>query len=292
MTVEHAGDLQINWGDGCHETNTYQHTYVDSNEHTIKLYGKSLVISKLDIQNSQVVFLDISNCPKLEELWCGSTLLRDLDVEKNRFLLILACQNNKLISKLDITRNFALKELLCDYMNINHLDLSKNVNLEYLGISELKLDSLPLYNLSKLKMINCNNCSLESLNFTRNLEIESIMCGYNQLTSINVSNNLNLKYLSCEGNRLNYIDVSRNVNLESLNVSYNVLESLNLANNLEVNSVNVVKNPILYNNKELIKLINSLPLKETTNKGFLSVWDTDVADQIRPLVESINWTVY
>lgn len=40
-------------------------------------------------------------------------------------------------------------------------------------------------------------------------------------------------------------------------------------------------------------LINTLPPSPgATNKGNLTIWNGDLAEQIRPLLESKNWTVY
>ena len=69
--------------------------------------------------------LDISNCDKMEYLWCGNNNLRELNLNDNIRLTTLSCINNN-ITNLDLTNNTVLSTLLCD-SSVNVIGRNPNV---------------------------------------------------------------------------------------------------------------------------------------------------------------------
>lgn len=312
MNIEHSGDIQVDWGDGCIETNVYSHTYADSIEHTIRLFGDNWAVKKMDLWRSGLTFLYTGNCKSLEELNCSENLLKKLYLRKNLKLLTLMCQVN-LLTSIDLTKNVSLTTLMCmqnpiheidlsfntalidlflGEIPIEHLDLSHNVNLENLGTFKLMIDTLDISKLVKLKSASHNFCIFQALDFSNNPNIEWITCAENQLRSINLTNNLKLKGILCNNNLLTSLDLSNNPELLTLDCSGNAINNLNVTRNLKITSISLANNPILENNAGLLDFINSLPIRETTSTGNLTIGNGDLAEQIRPLLESKNWTVY
>ena len=106
------------------------------------------------------------------------------------------------LTALDVSRNTALKKLVCGSSQLTTLDVSKNVALEYLELGGNQLTTLDVSN---------------------NVALEYLGCGYNQLTTLDVSKNRMLTHLNCSYNQLTTLDVSHNTELRFLYCQYNLL---------------------------------------------------------------------
>lgn len=305
-------DIQVDWGDGCIETNIFRHSYSDGLEHTIKLWGDSLAIKEIGVGNNNLTYLKTNNCRNLESLYCEGNLIKRLDVSKNPLLLNLACDNNKItkldvsqctflirlscfdnpISQLDLTRNLALTQLIFNNFPWEDLDICCNINIDNLLVDGLIMDSLELHCLVNLKGITCQYCSLKYLDVSKNPKMNWIGCNDNQLTTLNTAHNYDLLGIMCSNNLITSLDLSNNPNLVTLECSNNPLQSLNVANNLKLNAIFLSNVPLLYNNVELMNFVNSLPIKgNISDRGHLYIKDSLLVNQIQPLVESKNWDV-
>ncbi len=87
----------------------------------------------------------------LEELYCVSTGITELNVRYNTKLEILICKDTA-IKKLDITNNPELRVLNCAYTNLTNLDLSKNPKLEKLDYSFTSIIILDIRNNPNLRV--------------------------------------------------------------------------------------------------------------------------------------------
>ncbi len=77
--------------------------------------------------------LDVSNNPKLTQLYCDSNQLTELDLSHNPELTLLSCGANHL-TQLDVSNNSELTNLECSSNQLVALDLSSNEMLhEFLG---------------------------------------------------------------------------------------------------------------------------------------------------------------
>ncbi len=85
----------------------------------------------------------LENFIGLEELYCRSNKLTELDVTKNPELYELHCRNNNL-DKLDATKNPGLKYLFCEYNALAELDVTKNPKLSSLHCTNNNLTKLDL----------------------------------------------------------------------------------------------------------------------------------------------------
>lgn len=149
--------------------------------------------------------LDISKNVKLEALSVAqSRRLGYLDVSKNKALRFLVC-NSAGLTRLDIRQNTALTSLDCSINQITDLDLSNNKELTHLICFSNKLSKLDISMTTKLLDIDCQSNQLASLDFRKNILLTYIRCDDNQLTDLDLRNNVALEYLYCQYNKIQVI---------------------------------------------------------------------------------------
>jgi hypothetical protein len=163
--VEGSNDISINWGDGqvsrlsdvSTNTNntggrdvTFTHTYSRETARNIVITGN---VTKLDCSNSNLIALDVSNNPTLEELTIRDNRLTVLNVSRNTALKWLDCRNNQL-DGVDLSRNIALEALAIDNNKLTSLDVSRNTALRVLELNHNQLTRLDLSNNNALRELS------------------------------------------------------------------------------------------------------------------------------------------
>ena len=144
-------------------------------------------------------------------------------------LKVLNCSHNRL-TKLDVSENTVLQELVCWENQLTSLDVSQNTALQELACFENQLTSLDVSQNPALQKLNCGHNRLTSLDVSKNTELTYLKCSYNRLTELDVSKNTELTYLDCGYNRLTELDVSQNTKLTALYFVSNKITSLQADN--------------------------------------------------------------
>ena len=144
-------------------------------------------------------------------------------------LKVLNCSHNRL-TKLDVSKNTVLQELVCWEDQLTSLDVSQNTALQELACFENQLTSLDVSQNPALQKLNCGHNRLTSLDVSKNTELTYLKCSYNRLTELDVSKNTELTYLDCGYNRLTELDVSQNTKLTALYFVSNKITSLQADN--------------------------------------------------------------
>ena len=166
-------------------------------------------VTEIDVENKYISNLSgIQFFPNLKVLNCSHNRLTKLDVSKNTVLQELVCWENQLTS-LDVSQNTALQELECFENELTSLDVSQN---------------------PALQKLSCWDNRLTSLDVSKNTELTYLKCSYNRLTELDVSKNTELTYLDCSYNRLTELDVSKNTKLTELYFVSNKITSLQADN--------------------------------------------------------------
>ena len=138
---------------------------------------------------------------------------------------------NKYISNLSGLQFFPnLKVLNCSHNRLTKLDVSKNTVLQELVCWENQLTSLDVSQNTALQELECFENKLTSLDVSQNPALQKLNCGHNRLTSLDVSKNTELTYLDCSYNRLTELDVSQNTKLTELYFVSNKITSLQADN--------------------------------------------------------------
>ena len=162
--------------------------------------------------------------------------LSSLDISKNTALKYLLCGSNQL-TQLDVSKNSALEYLLCGSNQLTQLDVSKNTALKYLSCNNNQLTQLDVSKNSALESLSCNNNQLTQLDVSKNSALESLSCNNNQLTQLDVSKNTALLGLWCDQNQLTQLDVSKNTALNTLWCYNNQLTQLDVSKNTALNTL-------------------------------------------------------
>ena len=217
----------------------------------------------LTVVFSNITSLDVSKNQNLKELNCSYNGLSNLVIGENPNLIELTCWNNQL-SSLDVSKVPNLKALICHENQLTSLNLSQNSKLEEVNCETNRLTSLSLGKNPNLTTLKCYNNQLTNLNIGQNPNLTTLLCNYNQLTSLDISHNSMLNWLRCDENQLTSLDVSQNPNLTTLTCGYNQITGLDLSknpslkeficNDNQLKSLDLSKNPNLediycYNNQ-------------------------------------------
>ena len=202
----------IDWGNGS-GAKTYTGTgemqqydqpsaYGNENTYTVTITGTAgCSFSELDMLESGVTSINISQSPNLTMLNCSYNALTTLDVSKNPKLRALSCVGNKLTG-LDVTKNIKLDEFYCSYNLLTELNVGNNMNLE---------------------SMDCTSNLLTKLDITRNFKLNNLYCSNNLLSELDITVSVKLNYLDCSNNSITSLDFRGKNNLTNLNTHENSL---------------------------------------------------------------------
>ena len=165
----------------------------------------------------------------LEELICSNNQITKLDLSKNRALKGLWCDNN-LLTELDLSQNTYLTSVNCDNNLLTELDLRCNTGLRSIYCSGNQLVKLDFSNKQTLYELNCSNNHLTELIFSNiTSQIWYVFdCSNNYLTNLDVSDYLYLESLSCNDNHLTELNIKNCVELKKLICHNNQLAALDV----------------------------------------------------------------
>ncbi|KAA6334588.1 Internalin-J [termite gut metagenome] len=185
-------------------------------------------VTYLSCRDNQITSLDLSQCAKLDTLYCYNNQIVSLNAS-GLPLKLVSCYNNP-ITELNVSGCTNLVTL-----SFNTANFPNNV-IESLNIAGTKLTSLS-YNGGKLKSLDTSGCTalatlncytnqLTSLDITGCTALTSLNCYGNQLTSLNVAGYTALTTLSCYSNQLTSLDVTGCTVLNNIQCLRNKLQKL------------------------------------------------------------------
>jgi len=124
----------------------------------LAIYGD---ITRLQVQDNQLTWLDVSRQENLNWLTCQRNNLSSLDLSSNLKMTYLNADNNNL-AELDVKQNNFVY-LSCSNNAITSLNLTSHTKLDYLSASGNKLTSLDLSNSKDLHWLDTSNNELSTL---------------------------------------------------------------------------------------------------------------------------------
>jgi|GEM_PF-1162593 len=214
--------------------------------------------------------------------------LLGLDLSKNPALTELICDENTLYD-LDLSRNPAITHLYCSKNKISKLDVSKLRRLQVLTCDNNNLDQLDLTKNPNLKILSCENNHLKSLILTQNPALESLNCDHNGLTKLDLRRNLHLHDVSCSRNMLTELDVTKNLALKDLDCGQNNLTKLNMGKNLKLCSLYCEENDLT---QLTIPKTSSLVQISLYGNEFSTTDLDNIYDQLPSGSSNINSVIY
>lgn len=176
-------------------------------------------LDTLNINDSLIDTIDISQNPQLKALDISDTGVSSLDVTHNPDLKILKLDRTK-VNKIDLTHNPNLQHFYCLVAPVTELDLSQNPELQFLDCSGTSISKLDLSHNPKLHSVHCNNTKITALDLSHNPDLVSLFCEYNAISSLDLHANTKLENLRCHYMNLAELDLSANSNINDNNRYY------------------------------------------------------------------------
>lgn len=175
-------------------------------------------LNTLDLSGEKIKSIrGLNNLKKIELVTINYTKLRKLDFSKNKKLVYLDCDHNRLTS-LKLPPN--LWSLCCYGNQLTKIDVSKCRNLKYLYVGQNKLRNVDIRKNKKLIRLSLiGNKNLKSIDITKNKKLEYLHCSNTNISSLNLKNNKNLSCISYYGSKIKKLDLSRYKNLTILYVA-------------------------------------------------------------------------
>ncbi|QLC66671.1 leucine-rich repeat domain-containing protein [Flavobacterium sp. LPB0248] len=239
-------DAVANWNVTKDNTTTFN---IDCNIYTLipnsnfEDYLISLGIDR-DGKNGKVITENIQNLSTFSAN--GKNITDFTGIQDFKSLTSLFVENNK-ATKIDVSKNTALKTLSLYGNKLSDIDVSKNTALTYLNIDDNLLTSINLTKNTELTTFSSSGNKLTNIDVSQNTKLNNLWISLNSLASLDVSKNLELIQLSCGNNQIRTLDLSKNTKLTSISIGGNKLVNLNLknGNNTIVQSLYLVGNPNL-----------------------------------------------
>lgn len=264
-----SSEITVDWGDSnIEEFNgscNIIHTYSNSGVYNISITSDE--IFGFEATGNDIISLNVSNVPELQELIVDSNKLEQLDLSNNSSLVEINCADNYIQSlNLDST---ALKSLdvsgnrIEDINDLEAFDVSNFTNLEVLNVRDNRISNLIVTGCSALEELDLSNNYIESISFSNNSMLKNVYCSGNDILALDFSSNSSIQNLDCSGNGIETLDISNCVNLQEINALQNEIAELDL-NNLSISFVAVDEAVNVLNGNSVTTL---LKIKVVGNSG-------------------------
>ncbi|WP_343607527.1 DUF7619 domain-containing protein [Chryseobacterium oranimense] len=191
--------------------------------------------------NVNMTSANFTGCPLLENINVSNSAIVNLDISNLPKMNILTCNGGKL-QTINYAGSTTMKYLLCSDNEISSIDVSSLVDLYSFNITGNLLTSLDVSNLTKLETLNCPANQLTSINLQNTPKLKYLEASFNNLSTINLSQSPALNYLRIINNQLTTIDLSNVPLLQTLFLNNNQLTSLDISHNTILNSFNAPNN--------------------------------------------------
>ncbi len=164
-------------------------------------------------------WVDVSNNPLMEELWCIACNISSLDVSHNPELRTLVCSTNNL-QTIDVSHNEKLEALGCGNNQLTSIDVSNNPELNVLEFYDNRISTIDLSNNGKIRSMTIANTLLPEFDASIVPLLEDINCGGNTFTSLDFSRNPHLTFIDCSPMpTLKTLTVAEGAQIEGVNVN-------------------------------------------------------------------------
>lgn len=184
---------------------------------------------------------NFTGCPLLENINVSNSAIVNLDISNLPKMNILTCNGGKL-QTINYAGSTTMKYLLCSDNEISSIDVSSLVDLYSFNITGNLLTSLDVSNLTKLETLNCPANQLTSINLQNTPKLKYLEASFNILSTLNLSQSPALNYLRIINNQLSSIDLSNVPLLQTLFLNNNQLTSLDISHNTVLNTFSAPNN--------------------------------------------------
>lgn len=174
----------------------------------------------------------------------------------------------------------ALKVLEVNLPEIQQLSIQECVNLTNLIVYNYYLQSILLNSLSALKKVELTRTSIIDLNLEYNDQLTDLILKSSDTSDIHLPSSV--RYVNIDTcNNLTVLDFT---DIQSLT-------DLLIYNSQELNRIILVGTQVEQDVTKMTNLINSLLTRSSKPSGIIEIKNQQIADQIKSLAESKNWTI-
>ena len=216
----------------------------------------------LDVSNSNLRSIDLSNHPKLKNFICKNSNLLSVNLSGCKKLTAV-CVGDSKVKDLNLNGCTMLKTVNFDpeggyyepkmRNQLETINLSGCINLEGLIVKYNNLVSLDLSDCSNLVNLFCQGNKLSNIKWPVNSKIEYLNCSFNKLENLDLSNLKALTHLYCEDNLLSSLDIENNKNLYKVDADYNNIDYIDYSNNYNLTNLRYIPKKIVISNRENYK---------------------------------------
>lgn len=229
ISIASGGPYQVTWPDGSvttHNSATYaSKAFADTSPKLIRVQPVSAAdtISRLYIQDNDLVALEIGNLTSLTHLRAGGNQLTHLQVNHCTNLDTLNVHDNQL-THLDLAGLASLNMCLVGNNPLMGLDVTGCAGLTWLDCSGGSLTQLDTGSCPLLSQLVCHDNDLSAL--TLSPAVGWLTCQNNQLAALELTGCPNIRVADIQNNQLTTLDITGLQQMTRLDVSGNQLTSL------------------------------------------------------------------
>ncbi len=190
-------------------------TYLNCSDNSLSsiLLPAGSLLETLNCNGNDLDALDVSALPALKYLYCSGAHREEsaMDVDSPYG-----------ITRLDLSGNPLLQELVCDRNKLTSLDVSGCPALTDLACARNKIESITLPRDSKLTRLDCSSNRLEALDVAGQEKLSLLRANDNPLTALDISECAALRTLECVACMLPELDITAASRLRSLSCNDNL----------------------------------------------------------------------
>ncbi|MGK0377724.1 MAG: hypothetical protein ACJA1Z_001535 [Patiriisocius sp.] len=201
--------------------------------------SNNLLLESLSISSTDISELDIINNINLTGLRIRSTLLTSIDLS-NVNLVALEIGSSTL-NTVDLSLQTNLESLIIGQIAEPNIGLSNNINLHNLTLAGFNHPSIDISSNTQLEDLVISSGLIDTIDLSTNPLIESIRLDSSLITEIDLSQQTNLLYYYSYNTNIPVLDLTSNVNLEWLDIWFADIQTLDLSQNVNLTRMNLLR---------------------------------------------------
>lgn len=179
-------------------------------------FGQHSQLQYASLMFNNISEIDVTNCPKLTNLFLTSNNLTSINITKNPRLSELNIASNK-ISVLDISQNTRLTYLNIGYNKISQLDITKSNLLDTFMIQGNPINTIDVSKTKYLRQFVIDNTDISTIDLSPLSMLQFFYANHSKLKTIDASHNESLIYINAVDNtNMEYINFKNNNNINSI----------------------------------------------------------------------------
>lgn len=201
-------------------------------------------LEMLDCSNNQIAKLDLSGCPKLQQVYASRNQLYEFLYSTGTELTYLDVARNA-IATLNVGAADKLEHLDASVNSlraVSRLTLASAAPLKYLDLSCNNFSTVSISSFKQLETLYLNNCTrLKTIDLSPFAQLRQLRAQYTGVSSLDLTRCPQLEYADVSGTGLTSLNLSANTQLRTLRANLVALSSLDLSGNPRLERLTIQK---------------------------------------------------